>query len=248
MIEFSERESKIFNLRFGRATVKTDFDQWAGIKKEIEDLKLDYLRLKVANPDSNFFSKLPQLSTELYMTGIIRQYKININESAAGYVSPYVSFRKVSLTDSAFFKELVKNTYTGYPMGHYHYPGMDRHFPMNLQLENIGSYFADHFAGQEEGKEAYIGYLDGEAAECFVSDFSDPLSVNTLYAGILPIHRDKDLFKDMIRYYKRLCFDRGKAEAVCGARIENLSSQYAMERESSFCYGHEWVYMISMNK
>ena len=46
MIEFSERESKLFNLRFGRATINSDFDQWNEVQKAINDLKLDYLRLE----------------------------------------------------------------------------------------------------------------------------------------------------------------------------------------------------------
>jgi hypothetical protein len=61
MIEFSARESELFKLRFGRATIDSDFPDWQEIKKKISDLRLDYLRVKVTNPDKDFISKLSRL-------------------------------------------------------------------------------------------------------------------------------------------------------------------------------------------
>jgi hypothetical protein len=244
MIEFSERESDLFKLRFARATIHSDFDRWDGIKKEISDMDLDYLRLKVANPGSHFISQLSALSPHIFLAGIIRLYKMKVDTGLDKSFNPDVIFKKVTLGEKNFFKRILEATYTDCPLGNHHYPLLEKHFPLHLQIENIGSYFADFFSGQEPGREAYMGYLNGEPVGCFASDFSNPHTVETLYAGILPAHRNKDLFKDMIRYYKKLCHERGKTEAICGARIENLPSQFAMEQEASFCYGHEWVYMI----
>ena len=245
MVEFSERESNLFNAKIGRVNVGADFDEWVKIKEESQALDLDFLRIKISNPDSSLLSKLSVVAPNLYLIGVIRLYKINITPDAAFHHTPVAEFRKVSLADKHLLKEILMKTYTETPLGFFQHPPLSQVFRMDLQLENISSYFADHFSGTEPGKEAYIGYMDGKPIECFASDFNDQHTVITLYAGILQEYRNKSLFKDMIRYYKKLCYDRGKIDAICGARIENLVSQYAMEQESSFCYGHEWVYMAS---
>ena len=244
MIEFSERESILFNLRFGRATINSDFDQWKEVHKAAKDLDLDYLRLKVVNPDSGFLSRFSSQTPAAHLMGVIRLYKIMITEAHAQRPSPVAEFKKVTEQDRQLLKELLQETYTDVPFGFYEYPSVAADFPLKLQMENIGTYISDHFSGGEEGKEAYIGYIDGKPVECFASHFDKSGVATTLYAGILKECRDKDLFQDMIRFFKKLCLSKGMYKAICGARLENLSSQYAMEKENSVCYGHEWVYMI----
>jgi hypothetical protein len=248
MIEFSERESALFDLKFGRATINSDFDEWNEIQRSIRAFDLDYLRLKIVNPDSGFLSRFSAMAPQADLTGVIRLYKIIITEQYAQYQKPMAEFRKATPADKQLLKELLMETYTDVPFGYYQYPRLSKNFPLNLQMENIGSYFHDHFCGTEEGKEAYIGYIDGKPVECFASDFRDGGTATTLYAGILKEHRDNDLFKDMIRFFKNLCLKKGMTKAICGARLENLSSQVAMEKEGSVCYGHEWVYMIAFDK
>ncbi|MCW3127375.1 MAG: hypothetical protein JWO03_3033 [Bacteroidetes bacterium] len=248
MIEFSERESRLFDLRFGRATIDSDFNQWNEVRKAASDLDLDYLRLKIVNPDSDFLAGFSEMAPKADLTGIIRLYKIIITAEQAQYNAPVAEFRKASIGDKQLLKELLMETYTDVPFGYYQYPRLTKSFPIDIQMENIGSYIADHFSGTEEGKEAYIGYIDGKPVECFASDFRDGLTATTLYAGIVREYRDNDLFKDMIRFFKNLCFKKGMTKAICGARLENLSSQYAMEKEGSICYGYEWVYMIGFDK
>ena len=248
MIEFSERESKLFDLRFGRATINSNFDEWADVYKSIQDFDLDYLRLKIVNPDSGFLARFSAMAPHADLTGVIRLYKIIIIEEHARHLNPVATFRKVKPQDKKLLKELLINTYSDVPFGFYQYPRLSKSFPLALQMENIGSYISDHFSGTEDGKEAYIGYVNDVPVECFASDFRDGSIATTLYAGILEQHRDNDLFKDMIRFFKNLCLKKGMTKAICGARLENLSSQYAMEKEGSICYGHEWVYMIAFDK
>ena len=244
MIEFSERESILFNLRFGRATINSDFDQWNEVYNSAKLLDLQYLRLKIVNPDSGFLSRFNQVKVGVSLMDIIRLYKIIMSETHANYSKARVEFRKVNPADRELLKNLLKTTYTDVPFGYYEYPRIKNDFPLELQLENISTYLSDHFSGVETGKEAYIGYLDDKPIECFASHFGNDKIATTLYAGILKEYRDKDLFQDMIRFFKALCLSKGMTKAVCGARLENLGSQYAMEKEGSICYGHEWVYMI----
>lgn len=248
MIDFSERESSLFGLRFGRASINSGFDEWALVEKESRALNLNYLRLKVVNPDNGFLAQFNAALPKVYFTGVIRLYKIIITEAHALHLNPVAQFRKATPADRQLLKELLKETYTDVPFGFYQYPELSKNFPLHLQMENISSYLSDYFCGVEEGKEAYIGYLNGEPVECFASDFRDGRTANTLYAGIKPQYRDNDLFKDMIRFFKNQCLQKGMAKSICGARLENLSSQIAMEKENSVCYGHEWVYMLPFDK
>jgi hypothetical protein len=248
MIEFSERESRLFDLRFGRATIDSDFHQWADVQKACRDMRLDYLRLKIVNPDSDFLARFDTMASKADLMGIIRLYKIIMKEATCQHPNPIADFRMVSVENKELLKRLLIETYTDVPFGYFQYPEITKNFPLDIQLENIGSYIADHFSGTEEGKEAYIGYLDGKPIECFASDFRDGATATTLYAGILKEHRDNDLFKDMIRFFKNLCYKKGMTKSICGARQENLSSQHAMEKEGSICYGYEWVYMIRFDQ
>lgn len=248
MIEFSARESELFGVRFGRATITSDFKDWERLRRLSADMQLDYLRLKVVNPEDSFLDHFCQADWHADLMGVIRLYKIVAREAHAHYDAPVARFQKVTESDKQLLKDLLIKTYTEVPFGFFQYKALLGKFPLEKQLENIGSYIADNFCGQYHDKEAYIGYVNGKPIECFASDFSDGTTAVTLYAGILTEHRDHDLFKDMIRFFKQLCWQKGMAKSICGARLENLSSQYAMEREGSVSYGTEWVYMISFDK
>lgn len=248
MIEFSARESELFGVRFGRATITSDFKDWEQVRRLSTDLRLDYLRLKIVNPDDTFLDHFNSIGWQADLMGVIRLYKIIAKEAHAVHESPVARFKKATTEDKQLLKNLLIQTYTEVPFGFFQYKHLLDKFPLDKQLDNIGSYIAENFCGQYKEREAYIGYLDGKPIECFASDFTDGSTAVTLYAGILTEYRDNDLFKDMIRFFKQLCWQKGMAKSICGARLENLSSQYAMEREGSVSYGTEWVYMISFDK
>ncbi len=248
MIEFSARESELFGVRFGRATITSDFRDWEQVRRLSTEMQLDYLRLKIVNPDDSFLDHFNSINWHADLMGVIRLYKIVAKEAHATYEAPVATFKRATEADKQLLKDLLIQTYTEVPFGFFQYKALLEKFPHQKQLENIGTYISDNFCGQHKDREAYIGYVNGKAIECFASDFTDGSTAVTLYAGILTEHRDNDLFKDMIRFFKQLCWQKGMKKSICGARLENLSSQYAMEREGSVSYGTEWVYMISFDK
>jgi hypothetical protein len=247
-MEYSERESKIFNLKFGRATIRSDSDNLQSIIEESKNLGLDYLRVKIVNPDSHFLAKLSQIEPRAYLMGIIKLYKRRAGQDHEPISNPDLVFRKIGLEGRQLFKDFVRNTYTGFPMGYYQYPELDASFPLDLQLENISSYFSDYFLGSDLAKEAYIGFINDLPVACFVMDFSDPKVASCLYAGVIQAYRSRGVFKDAITQLTMLADQRGIKQVVAGARLENLSSQYGMAKDIGVCYGHEWVYMLSFKK
>jgi hypothetical protein len=248
MIEFSPRESKLFNLNFGRATINSGFDEWTKILEESKTLDLDYLRLKVVNPDSDFMAKLALIPVQAYLTGIIRLYKKRISQSAGDYYNQDIIFKKVSPSERAQFKELLKAVYTDLPMGYFQYPEYEKAFPLPLQLENISSYFSDYFSGDDETKEAYIGYMNGQPVTCFAIDIKDPKVTVCLFAGVIQDYRSKNVFNDAIKCLMNLTYERKIRQIITGARLENVSSQYGFSKQIAICYGHEWVYMLHLKK
>lgn len=248
MMEFSERESKLFNLRFGRATIHSDSNNLKEVIEKSKALDLDYLRVKIVNPDSHFLANLSQIEPHAYLMGIIKLYKRRPGKDHEPYGNPDLVFKKVTEGDKHMFKEFVKSIYVGYPMGYYQYPDLNASFPLDLQLENISSYFSDYFSGADDNKEAYIGYVDGQPVTCFVMDFGDPKVASCLYAGVIQTYRSKGVFKDAITYLTSLADARGIRQVIAGGRLENLSSQYGMAKDIGICYGHEWVYMLSFKK
>jgi hypothetical protein len=143
---------------------------------------------------------------------------------------------------------VVKMTYSDHPLGYFQYPELARSFPIDLQLENVSSFFSDYFSGVEPGKEAHIGYIDDEPVACFASEFYDPLTTMTSYAGVKAGNRGRGLFRDILRQLVFISNAKGKQSSAGGARLENLPSQYAMEKEGASCYGHDLVYMVGFNK
>ena len=248
MIEFSERESKIFDLRFGRATIHSDFNNLDTIIEQSKAHDLDYLRVKIVDPDSQFLAKLSEIEPRVYLTGIIRLYKGKVELSPNSYFNPDLVFKKVEPADKQVFKDLVKEVYTGLPMGYYQYPELMVKVPLHLQLENISSYFSDYFSGVDTAREAYIGYVNDQPVTCFVLDFSNAKVASCLYAGVVQSYRSRGVFRDIIRQMCMLTHARGIKQLTAGARLENVSSQYGMSKEIGICYGHEWVYILSFKK
>ena len=244
-MEFSERESKLFNLRFGRATIHSDSNNLDEVIEKSKALDLDYLRVKIVNPDSHFLAKLSQIEPRAYLMGIIKLYKRRPGKDHEPYSNPGLVFKKVTQEDKLVLKDFIKSMYVGFPMGYYQYPDLNVRFPLELQLENISSYFSDYFSGTDETKEAYIGYMDGQQVACFVMDFGDPKVASCLYAGVIQTYRSKGVFKDAITHLTSLADARGIRQVIAGGRLENLSSQYGMAKDIGICYGHEWVYMLS---
>ena len=247
MIEFSERESKLFDLRFGRTTIPSDFNDWDKILQQSKALDLDYLRIKVVDPDSGFLATLPTIPHRIYLTGIIKLFKKKVEENPQPYSNPDHIYKKVSPDEKQLFKDLVKEVYTGSPMGYFQYPELNERFPLPLQMENISSYFADHFSGSDQNKEAYIGYRDGVPVSCFVVDFIEPKIVSCLFAGVIQKYRSMGVFGDASSYLAQVAHERGVRQIVAGARLENISSQYSLSKVGYF-YGHEWVYIMGFNK
>jgi hypothetical protein len=244
MIEFSERESQLFNLNFGRASVNSHFDEWSQILEQSRAHKLDYLRIKVVDPDSDFMEKLASINAQNYLLGIIRLYKKKVDRPGEAYFNPDIIFRKVTVEERGSFKQLIRDMYMDFPMGYFQYPELTVSFPIDLQMENISSYFSDHFSGSDATKEAYVGYLNDKPVTCFVIDTSDPRVALGLYGGVIKEYRAKNVFRDAIRYLTTISHERGIKQLITGARLENVSSQYGFSSEIGFCYGHEWVYMI----
>ena len=247
MIEFSERESKLFNLRFGRTTIPSGFNEWDKVIEESKTLALDYLRVKVVDPDSLFLSRLPSIAPRIYLIGIISLFKKKVEQDPEAYDNPDHVFKKVTQSEKQIFKDLIREVYTGSPMGYFQYPELNASFPIDLQIENISSYFSEYFTGTDDTKVAYIGYREGVPVSCFVLDFKDPKVTVCLYAGVIQKYRGMGAFKDASMYVTMLAHSRGARQIAAGARLENVSSQFSMSKVGYF-YGHEWVYMISFHK
>jgi hypothetical protein len=248
MMEFSERESKLFDLRFGRATIPSDSNNLNEVIVKSKALDLDYLRVKIVDPDSHFLEKLSRIEPRAYLMGIIKLYKRRPGKDHEPISNPDLVFKKVTEQQKLFFKDFIRQIYVGCPMGFHRYPEIEESFPLDLQLENIGSYFADYFSGADETRESYIGYMDDQPVACFVMDFSDPKVASCLYAGVIQAYRSKGVFKDAITHLTSLADARGIRQVIAGGRLENLSSEYGMSKDIGICYGHEWVYLLSFKK
>jgi hypothetical protein len=248
MMEFSERESKLFNLRFGRATIHSDLDTLDEVIKQSRANNLDYLRLKVTDPDSHFLSRLSSIGHRAYLTGIIRLYKGTVELSPSEVFNPDLLYKKVDFSQKEIFKDFISSVYADYPLGYFQYPELSERFPLDLQLQNISSYFADYFSGTYTDREAYMGYVHDEPVTCFVLDFNIAKVASCLYAGVVQPYRSKGVFRDIIRQMCQITHARGIRQLIAGARLENVSSQYGMSMEIGICYGHEWVYIIGFDK
>src|SRR6476661_6050926 len=119
MIQFSESESALFKVNFGRVELSKDFDDWRDLQSEISSNNYNYVRLKIRDPKGHEIDCIKRLG-KAYLLEILRVYTFyNRDDEPRTKLFDGLSFTPVSGNDRNEFEAMLKATYEDIPFGNY---------------------------------------------------------------------------------------------------------------------------------
>ncbi len=243
MITHSEKESTLFNLRFGR--YEGPVPDAVQMRQQILDGQYDFVRVKLLNPGDDLFLFLNEVGFTYHLLDIHRLYDLDLHSYEVPALElPEMEFIACNGTQQEQMKQLVRDTYTESPMGFFKSNVIDQYFPLNLQIENFATYLADNYIEEgNPGKHSWLIRLNGDFIGCAATEFKGEKSY-TPYIGLLPAVRRKHLFTNVARYLQQAMKNAGCKYSTGAARLHNLASQINFEREGQKYVSHDYVFML----
>lgn len=243
MIVFSEAESLIFNLKFGRYEGTLPNPQV--LREQILSDKYDFVRLKIVNPDEQLFATLNKIGIPYHLLDIHRLYNLDLNSyTVPAPVIPEMEFKEVTASSSLEMKKVIVNTYSESPMGYFRNEIIEKYFPIPLQVQNFADYISNNFIERTNpGKRGWLVTLNNTVIGCIATEFKRQHSY-TPYIGLLPEYRKKHLFTNMAYFVQRTLKQAGCRYASGSARLHNLASQINFERVGQKFTSHDYVFML----
>ena len=244
IINYSENESQVFGRRFARFDIPKHFNDWNLLRYEIEALKIDFLRLKISDPNHETTNEILQLGKKTYLLEILRHYSSSdLLQNISGLETfSELEYKIVNHQNIEQFKQIVDETYEDIPFGTYTSNEILDYFPLDKQKNNLVDYFGKQYNGDNPQKEAYIIYLNDIAAGCIITDYLSDYSY-TNYLGILRPYRKNDLFSKTFHFVVNTAMEKKLKFASSSARLHNIFSQRGFEKYWNF-KSHDWIYLV----
>jgi GNAT superfamily N-acetyltransferase len=250
MIEYSKQESDIFNVEFGRLDINEGFINWEQLKKEINETRCKYIRVKIKNPDGAQIDNLLSLTTKTHLLEILRVYR-----SEDLRITPFenahndLKIEKVNDENKNVFGQFIHDTYDDIPFGNYTPKHIQNIFDKEKQLNGIIAYFKEYYTGKNKDKVAYLYYnQDKKLVGCVVSDYfynnEDDNGTYSYYVGVARDERNKGIQYKIVNFIKFYIAERGYAFLDGSTRLSNLYSSRTMEKNGCKCIRYDWIYLL----
>ncbi len=250
MIEYSNQESKIFGVPFGRLNIDENFTDWNVLKNEIEQSPCKYIRVKIKNPLAAQLDELFRLTPKVHLLEILRVYR-----SEDLRITPFENAHsdlikeKVTEENKHQLEQIILDTYDDIPFGNYTPKSIQDIFPKEKQLAGIIAYFKEFYAGKDPDKVAYLyKNQDGKILGCVVSDyFNNNINDNgtySYYVGVARDERNKGIQYKIVNFIKYYIAERGYAFLDGSTRLSNLYSARTMEKIGCKCIRYDWIYLL----
>lgn len=250
MIQYSEQESKIFGVPFGRLTIAGDFSDWETLRTVVRDSECKYIRIKIRNPISEEINRLFALASKVHLLEILRVYRSE-DLRVTPFENAHSDLIKVKVSDEnkEVLGQFIRDTYDDIPFGNYTPEAICDIFPVEKQLEGIIAYFKENYAGKDENKVSYLYYNhEQKLVGCVVSDYfyhhDNDNGTYSYYVGIARDERSKGIQYKIVNFIKFFVAERGYAFLDGATRLTNLYSARTMEKTGCHCVGYDWIYLL----
>lgn len=242
-IVFSEKESALFNLRFGRYEGSKFNTQ--ELVAEIKAKQLDFVRLKIIGADESLFSWLNETQEPWHLLDIHRYYWLDTLETPVVLKNDLQLTLTLNTIDTvSTMHQLVCNTFSEMPMGFFKHHLIQKYFPIELQRQNVAQYISTQYTDSSNpGKQSWLIKQNGKLVGCGATNFL-PDEAYTVYIGLLPEHRKKSLYDNVINLMQYTIQQNGARYITGSARLHNLSSQAVFERQNERYTRHDYVIML----
>lgn len=243
--DFSVLESQMLGFRFGRCNAAMAVPE--ELRDGIAQHQLDVLRLRVPASDSSVISNLEQTGFPYFFAGGIRRYRVNCLEAPLpDFTSPDIHFELFEGQEMEQLKLIMKESWGNYPLGYYRTPVLRDFISKELESDCLFQFYAernnhlhypDNYLWFVKQGETYIGFI-----ALYVYAGQD--MVDSTIAGFRTSWQGKGLFPNILRHIRAFCRQKGITYFCCGARNENVFSQWAFERDYMKGEGVEYVYHV----
>lgn len=250
MIEYSEQESVIFGVPFGRLNIEENFTNWKNLREEVNQSKCKYIRVKIKNPLAAQLDELFTLAPKTHLLEILRVYR-----SEDLRITPFENAHsdlikeKVNNENKDILGQFILDTYDDIPFGNYTPKYIQEIFDKEKQLAGIIEYFKEYYAGKDKDKVAYLYYNQNKKlVGCVVSDYfnnnKDDNGTYSYYVGVARDERNKGIQYKVVNFIKFYIAERGYAYLDGATRLSNLYSARTMEKIGCKCIRYDWVYLL----
>lgn len=242
-ITFSEKESELFNVRFGR--YEGPVFSVTDLVAQINTLELDFLRLKITGADEGLIEWLNNAQHPWHLLDIHRYYWLDTQlTSIVLNNDSQLTLIQNTPDKASIMHQIVYDTFSEMPMGFFKHHLIDQYFPVELQRKNVAQYISTHYTERSNpGKQSWLIAKNGHVIGCGATNFS-PTEAYTVYIGLLPEHRKKSLYDDVINRMQYTIQQNGARYITGSARLHNLSSQAVFERQHERYTRHDYVVML----
>lgn len=243
MILYSEQESLLFKVKFGR--YEGSLNDPEALKQEIAEQQYDFIRIKIHGAGDDLFICLNALGIPYHLLDIHRYYSLDYTETVVSVPvsSDMELFRNEGQLNSEI-RDMILQSFDEHPMGFFRNEVLERYFPVELQRQNIADYISSQYTQTTNpGRRSWLIKINGVNAGCGSTEFKGEEAYTT-YIGLLPPYRKQSHYREVIHHMQYEIQQSGARYCTGSARLHNLSSQWVFERQGEKYTRHDYVFML----
>ncbi len=231
MINYSPSESKILDIKIGRAHLDT-IDTGL-LTKDIIAQQFDCCMLKVPANLPDLFIQLDKLQLPYYVSGVVSKYHIDfVKHTAKGFLHENLSFEIFDgTTNRELLEEIVRASFQNEPLTYYDIPFFKKNIARKQELDCLVNYVLsfdniEKFDAESVRNVKMNWLVKFDATYIgFVSVAINGKSIEYVLAGILPSYQGRRIYLDMLRYMQNYALSLGMEDGYLGSRIQNIPAQ-----------------------
>lgn len=245
VIEFSETETRCLKLKFGRYNASQVDPKY--IKAAILEEKYDVVRVKTCASDELVSINLEQTGFPFYFNGGVRRYQVNCFEAPLPpFTSPDISFELFTGQKMDIFEQIMFDSMGDNPLGYYRSPLLSKKITRDMEVKCLFEYYS-HYNNNSRFSDNYLWFMKvGEdyAGIIALYVYRDKSMVDSTLAGFMKNYQSKGLFPNILRHIRNFCREQNLTYFCCGARLENLHSQWAFEKDFMKGTGVDYIFHV----
>jgi hypothetical protein len=243
---YSSIESGFSNLSVGRVEVSSgDVLERDKLLEAVNSFSLDLLRVRLPADYPSISNDLYKLGFPVFFSGGIRRFEVNCFTAPLGEIDQKISFESFigsEIQEKEFF-DILNDTWGQYPIGYYKTPVLNLFFDKATELKCVFEFYRKFNNVQNDRCFLWLLRVDG-AVIGFLALTKFENYVDSSIAGIHSSLRNKGYFKYILRFIRDFCRKNNLTFFRCGARLENLFSQRAFEKEFMYSVGYDYVFHV----
>lgn len=241
----SEFETKWLGLKFGRYNTECiDADL---LKAAVLENSYDVVRVRTVSTDDVACLKLSRAGFPFYFSGGVRRYKVDCFEvPLPPFTDTDVSFELFTGQNRAEMERIITESMIDSPIGYYRSPGLSDRITKEMEAKCLYEYYA-HYNNNSIFPGNYLWFMrlaNENVGFIALNIYREKDMVDSSLAGFPKKFQGQGLFPNILRHIRGFCREQNIRYFCCGARLENLYSQWAFEKDFMKGVGIDYVFHV----